>query len=169
MQICSAGAVNRDYATLIAAAEPLGVELKIAADTAWRYTASNEAQQIVPEFVEMRSWGDYTNLRDLYASSAVVVVPLAKPSLSGVTVLLEAMAMARPIIVTRNAYIEDFVKDGDNCLLVPPGDSEAMRQKIRYLLDHPDKASDLGIRAREWVLERFTVEHYVSKILSVWQ
>ena len=77
--------------------------------------------------------------------------------------------MARPIIVTRNAYIEDFVKDGDNCLLVPPGDSEAMRQKIRYLLDHPDKASDLGIRAREWVLERFTVEHYVSKILSVWQ
>ena len=36
LQVCSAGAVNRDYATLIDAVAPLGIPLKIAADTARR-------------------------------------------------------------------------------------------------------------------------------------
>lgn len=167
-QICSAGAVNRDYTTLISAAAPLGVPLKIAADTAWKYSTGETVQQAVPDFVEMRSWGSYINLRGLYASSAVVAVPLAKPMLSGVTVVLEAMAMGRPVIVTQNAYIEDFVRDGENCLLVPPGNPEALQRQLRRLLDHPQEAARLGQNARAWVLERFTVERYVEKILSVW-
>jgi glycosyltransferase involved in cell wall biosynthesis len=116
----------------------------------------------------MRSWGTYEKLRELYATSAVVVVPLAKPMLSGVTVALEAMAMGRPTILSRNAYVEDFVRDGENGLLVPPGDPDILGKKIRYLLDHPEQAAQLGKRAREWVLEHFTVEAYVNKILSVW-
>lgn len=167
-QVCSAGAINRDYDTLIKAAEPLGVPLKIAADTAWRYSAGSGTPKDVPAFVEMRSWGTYVKLRELYATSAVTVVPLEKPMLSGVTVALEAMAMARPVIVTRNGYIEDFFRDGENCLLVPAGDVDTLRQKLRHLLDNPAEGERLGKRAREWVLERFTVDQYVNKIMSVW-
>jgi glycosyltransferase involved in cell wall biosynthesis len=167
-QVCSAGAVNRDYATLIESVAPLGIPLKIAADTAWRYSTTERAHERVPAFVEMRSWGNYENLRDLYASSAVVVVPLAKPILSGITVVLEAMSMGRPVVLTRNSYIEDFVIDGENCLLVDSGNPGALSEKIRYLLDRPEEASRLGKRARDWVLERFTVDKYVKKILSVW-
>jgi glycosyltransferase involved in cell wall biosynthesis len=168
VQVCSAGAVNRDYATLIAAVTPLGIPLKIAADTAWRYSTREGFASPVPAFVEMRSWGSYAKLRELYAASAVVVVPLAKPMLSGVTVILEAMAMGRPVIVTRNAYIDDFVRDGENCLLVQPGDVDGLTRRIRYLLDRPEQAARMGERAREWVLEHFTVDAYVGKILGVW-
>ena len=168
-QVCSAGAVNRDYATLIEALRPLGVPLKIAADTAWKHSTVEAEREPVPDFVEMRSWGTYEKLRGLYASSAVVVVPLQKPMLSGITVALEAMAMGRPVILTHNAYIEDFVRDQENCLLVPANDPEALRQKIRQLLDHPAQAEKLGARARDWVLERFTVDAYVRRLLSVWQ
>lgn len=169
-QVCSAGAVNRDYDTLIRAVEPLGVPLKIAADTAWRYSTGGHdaASAAVPNFVDMRSWGNYRNLRRLYAESAVVVVPLARPLLSGVTVILEAMAMGRPLVVTHNDYIADFVRDGDNCLLVPPADPAAMTDKIRYLLANPSEAAEMGARARQWVLDRFTVQSYVRKIMSAW-
>ncbi len=167
-QVCSAGAVNRDYKTLIAAVQPLGVPTKIAADTAWAHSTGQIQYDSVPSFVEMRSWGTYPNLRQLYAESAVVVVPLERPMLSGVTVALEAMAMGKPVILTHNAYVEEFLLDGENGFFVPPNDPQALQAKIQYVLDNPDVAARVGERAREWVLSRYTVDAYVKRILSVW-
>jgi glycosyltransferase involved in cell wall biosynthesis len=168
-QVCSAGAINRDYKTLIEAVQPLNVPLKIAADTAWQYSAMrNEAPITVPQSVEMRSWGNYVNLRSLYAESAVVVVPLLKPMLSGVTVALEAMAMGKPLIMTRNPYVEDFLIDGKTGFFVPAKDPAALREKIAYLLANQREATQMGARARELAVERFSVERYVNSILSVW-
>jgi glycosyltransferase involved in cell wall biosynthesis len=166
--VCSAGAVNRDYDSLIAAVEPLGVQLKIAADTQWRFSAKAHDIGQLPPFVEMRSWGDYLSLRQLYAESAIVVVPLARSLMSGVTVALEAMAMGKPVIMTDIPYVADFMINGEHGFLVPRGDIDTLRARIRFLLDHPTEAERMGQRAREWVLSRFTVEHYVNRILSVW-
>jgi glycosyltransferase involved in cell wall biosynthesis len=167
-QVCSAGAVNRDYRTLVEAVRPLGIATKIAADTAWQHSGGATHLESLPDFVEMRSWGNYQNLRRLYAESAVVVVPLERAMLSGVTVALEAMAMAKPVILTRNAYVDEFLRDGENGYFVGHGDVLGLRTKIQYLLDHPDEAARMGARARDWVLSRYTVESYVQKILSVW-
>jgi hypothetical protein len=92
--VCSAGAVSRDYETLIEATRTLSVPVKIAADTAWRYSVAKQEVGPLPDYVEMRSWGNYQNLRSLYAESSVVVVPLERALLSGVTVALEAMLRA---------------------------------------------------------------------------
>jgi len=167
-QVCAAGAINRDYDTLITAMTPLNVPTKIAADTAWRYSAGVTEQRELPSFVEMRSWGTYVKLRELYATSAIVVVPLGKPMLSGVTVALEAMAMGKPVILTRNPYVEDFITHGETGYFVPPGDPEAIQNLVRRLLDDPSEAERVGVRARDSVLSRFTVARYVDKILSVW-
>jgi glycosyltransferase involved in cell wall biosynthesis len=167
-QVCAAGAVNRDYQTLVDAVKPLAVPTKIAADTAWRYSTGHQQVGDLPAFVEMRSWGSYLNLRALYAESALVVVPLQKAMLSGVTVALEAMAMGKPVILTHNPYVEEFLRDGENGYFVPAGDAAALRDKIAYLLDHPEEAAQVGARARQWVVDRFSVELYVKKILSVW-
>lgn len=169
LQICSAGAINRDYDTLINAAEGLGVPVKIAADTAWGYSMGGKSlpgDKPLPDHVEMRSWGTYEALRALYAESRIIVVPLARTMLSGVTVALEGMAMGKPVILTHNPYVEDFLEDGVSGLFVPASDPGAMRAKLRHLLDHPDEAERLGARAREWVAERFSVEAYVRKIVS---
>jgi glycosyltransferase involved in cell wall biosynthesis len=168
-QICAAGAINRDYALLIAATRGLDVPVKIAADTAWRYSAGpGQRTSAPPPHVEMHSWGSYLNLRALYAESAVVVVPLALPMLSGVTVALEGMAMGKPVILSHNRYVEDFLRDGDTGYFVPPGDERALREKLLYVLDHPEEAAAMGARAREFVAQHFSVAEYVARILSVW-
>lgn len=167
-KVCAAGAVNRDYKGLIEAVRPLGVPTKIAADTAWAHSTGQIQIASLPDFVEMRSWGSYQNLRQLYAESAVVVVPLERPMLSGVTVALEGMAMGKPVILTHSPYVEEFIRDGENGFFVPHGDVDALRAKIQYVLDHPEVAARVGARAREWVLERYTVDSYVKRILSVW-
>jgi glycosyltransferase involved in cell wall biosynthesis len=117
----------------------------------------------------MRSWRNYVDLRALYARAAVVVVPLERPMLSGVTVALEAMAMGKPVILTHNPHVRDFLVDGEHGFFVPAGDASAMREKIRYLLARPDEAARMGARGRDWVLERFTVARYVERILSAWK
>ena len=167
-QVCSAGAVNRDYKALIEAVRPLGVPTKIAADTAWAHSTGQVQYDSLPSFVEMRSWGNYVNLRQLYAASAVVVVPLERAMLSGVTVALEAMAMGKPVILTHNAYVGEFLRDGENGFFVPQGDARALQARIEYVLDNPDVAARVGEQAREWVLARYTVDAYVNRILSVW-
>jgi glycosyltransferase involved in cell wall biosynthesis len=168
-QICAAGAINRDYDLLIAATRGLDVPLKIAADTAWRYSAGNTQRSTgLPPHVEMRSWGSYVNLRALYAESAVVAVPLAAPMLSGVTVALEGMAMGKPVILSHSRYVEDFLRDGETGYFVPPGDAQALRDKLAYVLSHPAEAAAVGARAREFVAQHFSVAAYVSRILSVW-
>ena len=111
---------------------PLGIPAKIAADTAWRYSAGDTTLIDLPPFVEMRSWGTYSKLRELYAESAIVVVPLRRSMLSGVTVALEAMAMAKPVILTRTPYVAGFMKDGEHGFFVPGGDVLALREKVQY-------------------------------------
>ena len=114
--------------------------MKIAADTIWRYSVANKGKTqsaMLPPNVEMRSWGTYANLRQLYAESRVVVVPLARPIISGITVALEGMAMGKPVILTRNPYVEGFIEDGVTGFHVEPGNPAALRERIRWLLDHP--------------------------------
>ncbi|SEU27679.1 glycosyltransferase family 4 protein [Stigmatella erecta] len=168
-RVCSAGAVNRDYGTLIAAATGLDAEVKIAADTAWRYSVAGKAQkgaQALPPNVEMRSWGNYLNLRQLYAESRAVVVPLERPIISGITVVLEGMAMGKPVILTRNPYVEGFIEDGVTGLLVDPGNPAQLRERIQWVLANPAEAEAMGQRAREKAVRDFSVERYVERILS---
>ncbi len=168
-QVCAAGAVNRDYDSLIEAAQGLDAEVKIAADTVWRYSVAGKGparERALPPNVEMRSWGTYANLRQLYAESQVVVVPLARPIISGITVALEGMAMGKPVILTRNPYVEGFLEEGVTGFHVEPGNPAQLRERLRWLLDHPEEAAAMGRRARQKAERDFSVERYVERILS---
>jgi glycosyltransferase involved in cell wall biosynthesis len=170
--IASAGMVNRDYRTLIEACSELDVDLKIAADTPWRYSTDTSQYADLAERVrgnprlEMRSWGNYRNLRELYAQASVVVVPLHDVGFaSGQTVILEAMAMGKPVITTHIRGHSDFIEDGVTGLYVPPSDPAALRAAIEGLLREPERAAALGQRARVAVEGRHGIVDYVNAVL----
>jgi glycosyltransferase involved in cell wall biosynthesis len=96
----------------------------------------------------------------------VVVVPLARPIISGITVALEGMAMGKPVILTRNPYVEGFIEDGATGFYVEPANPAQLRDRIRWLLDHPEEAEAMGRRAREKAERDFSVERYVERILQ---
>lgn len=105
------------------------------------------------------------------ASGRVVVLPVHENSYSGATTtLLQAMAMARPIVVTRTAAIGEgygFV-DGEHCRLVPPGDDEALARAVAELLAAPEaETSALGARARQHVASSLSWRRYVHRMRDV--
>jgi L-malate glycosyltransferase len=74
------------------------------------------------------------------------------------TVLLDAMAMSRPIAACAGGGIPEVVEDGVTGLLVPPGDSEALGDAIARILLDRELAGRLGRAGRERV-ESFSVDH----------
>ena len=71
----------------------------------------------------------------------MVLVPLeAHVYSSGQVVILEAMALGKPVITSRVLGTEDYVVDGVDGLLVPPADAEALRQAMLAFLNDTSSA-----------------------------
>ena len=96
-------------------------------------------------------------MRDLYGRSSVVAIALRPtPTGSGLTVVLEAMASGRALVVTDNPGISDYVVHGETGLLVPPNDPEAFAGALRALLLDPARARAMGAAAAQVARRDFT-------------
>lgn len=82
--------------------------------------------------------------------------------------LLEAMAAARPVIVTTIGGMPEAVQDGETGLVVPPSDPAALAQAILRLLRDPAWAASLGQAAARHVSERFSPQRVAGKLNAVY-
>lgn len=118
----------------------------------------------------IRDYLSFSEYRDLYARSRIVVVTTKQTiNASGVTSLLEAMAMSKPVIVSDNVALRDYLPPTDAGIVVPVGDAVALRSAIVKLFSDPEAARRMGKRAREFVEGRFDPRtHFkaVGKILD---
>jgi glycosyltransferase involved in cell wall biosynthesis len=162
-RVSSAGMASRDYATLLEAARGLNIELKIAADSPWFSEPLNVSPEEAGPDAEIKSAGSYDTLRDIYATSLFVVVPLLDVDhAAGLSVILEAMAMGKAVIATQTRSPDGLVVDGRNGFHVWPADADGLRGRMRFLLDHPEEAERMGAEGRRMVEESFTIEAYLE-------
>jgi len=78
-------------------------------------------------------------------------------------VLLEAMAMARPVVATDIAGVGDTIADGVDGRLVPVGDVAALAEAMATLLGDPKTARRLARNARKKIEREYTVERMVRR------
>jgi glycosyltransferase involved in cell wall biosynthesis len=81
-------------------------------------------------------------------------------------VLMEAAHQGLAIVSTRAAAIGEFIEDGDNGLLVPPGAPEALAAALARMIAHPDLRQQFAHRAAEIVRTRFSFDAGVDWIAS---
>lgn len=92
----------------------------------------------------------------LSAAEVAVVNPRVSPaSISQCPLkLFEYMAAGKAIVAPRAPNLQAILTDGENALLVPPDEPEALRQALVRLLDQADLRRALGEAARRQALER---------------
>jgi glycosyltransferase involved in cell wall biosynthesis len=168
---CSAGLAKRDYATLVRAMAgvPEASLTAVPAGHPLRLNRRAIPGMPIPSNV---SFPDFEpgGLRELYASAAVVCVALHEGmSAAGVTTLLEAMAMAKPVILTRTAGLAEYVTDGETGLCVAPGDVEGWKNAIRRLQGDAALRERLGRNARRWVERNSTLEIWSDALVRASQ
>jgi glycosyltransferase involved in cell wall biosynthesis len=83
------------------------------------------------------------------------------------TVILEAIATARPVVSTRLAGIPEIVGDGESGLLVAPGDVEGLANALESLLRDPQLRARFGAAGRRNVEERFDVDKTAAQLLKL--
>ena len=115
----------------------------------------------------IRCLGHVDDMRALYASSDLVVLPSWREGLS--RSLIEAAAMERPIITTDVPGCRDVVDHGLSGLLVPLRDGRALELAIRLLLANPDLARRFGQEARRKVVAEFQVALVNERTLAQYQ
>ncbi len=84
-------------------------------------------------------------------------------------VIIEAMALGKPVVATAPGGPQEIIQDQVDGLLVPPSDPIAISKAIaRYLYDNNFRR-EIERRAKEKVLERYNVQKYVDKVTSVYE
>lgn len=162
--ICAVGLEFRDYPTLLQAVKGLDVEVVIAAASPWSKRADSTQQGEIPANVTVRKFTQY-ELRQLYADSRFVVMPLYNVDFqAGITAILEAMAMGKAIICSRTPGQTDVIEEGQTGLYVAPGEPQALREQIEFLLDNPTLATQMGQAGRRRIETEMDLTHYALRI-----
>jgi hypothetical protein len=135
VDVMAAGKTNRDFVTLIEAAR----------GQAWRLAIYCANRNIpvglnIPDNVSIHrnESGNVLNYRELYERSErarIIAVPLAEvDTLAGLTSVVDALALSKPLIMTRNKWLDlDPGRDGFG-FTVPVGDVQAWREAIGQTL-----------------------------------
>ena len=112
---------------------------------------------------------------ELYAQSQLAVVPSLYEGFS--LPAIEAMATSTPLVTTTGGALPEVVgRHRETALLVEPGNSQALTDTIREVMDSPELAANIGAAGRARVAKHWswqntanrTVEQY-HELLATWQ
>ena len=78
-------------------------------------------------------------------------------------VILEAMAMEKPVAATDVGAVSEQLVDGKTGIIIPPRNPKAIAKAVIYLLEHADEKIEMGKKAREQVKEMFSLERCVEE------
>jgi len=110
---------------------------------------------------------DYVNneeMPEFYRMVDLIVLPTYSEGFPNV--LLEAAAMALPVVATRVTGCVDAVEDQITGVLVPPRDADALAAAMALYLDDPELRNRHGAAARERVLRSFRPEPIWDAVLE---
>lgn len=106
-------------------------------------------------------------LMDLVASTRVIVLPSTKPEPFGL-VIIEAMALRRPVIATAHGGPLEIIKDGDDGLLVSPDGPEALADAMMRLLSNRGLCEQLGAKGYEKVRRVYSAQAFNRNIAELY-
>jgi glycosyltransferase involved in cell wall biosynthesis len=153
---------------LLGALRGLDAHLDVYGTGWWGAEAQSLARRLdVTDRVTFHGWAGPRELYDAYQRAAVVAVPSLWPEPFGL-VGVEALAHGRPVVGTSTGGIPEWLVDGVNGFLVPPGDEGALRARLEELLSRPALRERLGAAGRAMVQAAYSPDAHVDGIASVY-
>jgi glycosyltransferase involved in cell wall biosynthesis len=109
--------------------------------------------------------GHRSDVPDVLAASDLFVFPSLYEGLGGA--LIEALALALPVVASDIPALREVVIEGENALLVPSADPDALQAAISSLLDDPERMEDFGQRSREIFDAEFRAEVAMERMVAL--
>lgn len=168
--IYTTGISGRDYKTLIEAFKEIDFNLKI---TSKGDDDVNLQNNILPNvFIDHSIKPGLFSvglIRKDYYNSLAVAIPLLKSSqleTIGITVIMEALAMGKPIISTINPMFPFDLEKEKIGIYVDYNDIEGWRQGVNYLIKNPDEAREMGERGRYLCEKKYNYNLFSEQVIK---
>ncbi|MGA9349015.1 MAG: glycosyltransferase family 4 protein [Anaerolineae bacterium] len=104
-----------------------------------------------------------------YALCDLLVLPSTTMGEAFGVALLEAMACGKPVIASNLPGVRSVVSDGEDGLLVRPGDVDDLAKKIQMLLDDPQQRREMGERGRAKVEAKYAWPKIIPRLVRVYE
>lgn len=104
--------------------------------------------------------GDRTDASQLVAGFDLALLSSLHEGLPNT--VMEAMAVAVPVVATNVGGANELIKDYESGFLVPPAKPEAMAEQILFALNHRDQTELIGLRGRRSILSQFSMQGMVE-------
>jgi colanic acid/amylovoran biosynthesis glycosyltransferase len=139
-------------------------QLILAGDGEMRHELeSHIARRNLESHVTITGWIDEQRVRELLQSSRALVQPSFAEGLP--VVIMESLAMARPVIATMVAGIPELVRDGENGWLVAAGSVEDLAKAMEGALAAPvERLNEMGLAGRERVRQMHFTPNEVERL-----
>jgi glycosyltransferase involved in cell wall biosynthesis len=142
------------------------VQLVLAGDGEMRRNVEALIAELgIADQVRITGWIGGPTVRQEILEARALVLPSFAEGLP--VVLMEAMALGRPVITTYIAGIPELVTQGETGWLIPAGDVQALAEAMREVLVHDDaQLAAIGERARARALARHSVDTEAGKLAA---
>ena len=107
-------------------------------------------------------------VKELYELSEVCLYPSSASEPFGLT-MLEAMAMAKPMIVTNAGGMPEIINDGINGFVIPVRDFEVLAAKICQMLEDKKLNKRFGYTGRRIIETQYTKENVTKETIGIYE
>jgi glycosyltransferase involved in cell wall biosynthesis len=139
---------------------------RAAVDPVGRHAALQRRVEVSGLGEAVRLVGFRRDIPELLAAADICVLPASAEACG--RVLLEAMAMAKPVVGTASGGTPEIVSDGATGILVPPADPAAMASALEILLQDPGLACRMGAAGRDRVAAHFSIEVHAERTMKLY-
>jgi len=111
---------------------------------------------------------DNNKLGPIYRRASAVVFPSECFETFGLGVI-EGFLYGKPVIGGDLGAVKELIKHRETGLLFEPGNAHDLAEKIKWLLDHPEERREMGMRARELVLEKYNPHLHYKQLIKIYK
>lgn len=172
---------NKGFRTLLeafAVVKSVMRNLQLVVTFEFRHAEFNREREVMLKMIEgfslqpsITEFGIIPNMPELMVAADVLVVPFLDtfgPS-DYPLVILESMALGRPVIATRVGGIPEIVAHEQTGLLVPAGDKNVLASQLLRLLEDVELYNHLKDEARQFVSDKFAVSEVVGRTEAIYR
>jgi colanic acid/amylovoran biosynthesis glycosyltransferase len=149
------------------AAEGIAFQITLVGDGSMRPIIESRIRELhLEKSVRLAGWLSNAQVREQILASRALVLPSFAEGLP--VVLMEALALGRPVISTWVAGIPELVEPYKSGWLVPPGDSAALKAALKdALATEPSKLMAMGAEGRKRVIENHDSAKEAGKLAAL--
>ena len=159
---------EKGVSVLIEAMKDIPADCLIVGDGPLKKVLHAQALQTPGARIHFLNHQPFPELQSIIRRSTMVVLPSIWYENNPFSVI-ESFALGVPVVASRIGGIPELVRDNETGWTFTPDDSGGLKEKIRFLLDHPEESLRLGRNARQWLEKQDDEENHYNRLMETYR